>query len=428
MQEGFTENYILSALYAYSKNGVILILLATHVDDVIWANEPEAEGIMDSIKKELQFGKLQSHSFRFCGIEIEQSPDDFSIKVTCEQTTLKLKPIDLTGRCKNLEGECTPDERSQLWSIVGSLMWISRSCRPGISYRVSSLQAACRKPLIRDIVLANQVVNVCLANPKAGLTYRPGLCWPSKPEHEVQLCIAAVSDASHGSEEVYLDDWEEREAFRSQGAKMLFLTTTDILTQTKAQVHLVSFSSTVQPRVVNSTIKAEGYQLSAVVECADLLRAAIADAHGKLDHNDWETSAAAFMKCVWHTDCKSVYDTLQKPIAKSVDKRLGIELASLRQYLWRASGSHLPDRRTLEDRPADPSDILRWIDTLVMVVDCLTKAMREDFMMEVLDSNWWDFTQTEVAKAIKARKSELRSLSKQRKAAAPLECVTSGPE
>ena len=50
-----------------------------------------------------------------------------------------------------------------------------------------------------------------------------------------------------------------------------------------------------QQRVVNSAIESETYQLSAVVESADLIRAAIADVHGALDRKQWETTAPEFM-------------------------------------------------------------------------------------------------------------------------------------
>jgi hypothetical protein len=264
-------------------------------------------------------------------------------------------------------------------------------------------------------VKANKVVKYVLEDPKIGLYYKPGLEWPTQPGQQMIICVAPVSDASHGNEEVYIDEWEVREAFRSQGAKMVFLASRDTIEQGEARVHVLSYNSIIQPRVVNSTIKAETYQLSTVVESADLIRAAIADAHGRLDHQNWESSAAAFMMSVWFTDCKSCHDTLQKPVAKSVDKRLGIELASLRQHLWRDSGSHIPDRRLLESKPPNPSDILKWIDTNVMVVDCLTKAMREDFLLQVLRTNVWNFVQTEEAKEIKARKQAQRSQSKREK-------------
>ena len=59
--------------------------------------------------------------------------------------------------------------------------------------------------------------------------------------------------------------------------------------------------------------------MSDVVQATDLSRACIADAHGHLDHPRSESSAASFMKIVWYTICRSVYDTLQEHIAKTVD-------------------------------------------------------------------------------------------------------------
>ncbi len=41
--EGMVENFMFAALYTYSMNGVILLMMATHVDDCIWAMEPEME-------------------------------------------------------------------------------------------------------------------------------------------------------------------------------------------------------------------------------------------------------------------------------------------------------------------------------------------------------------------------------------------------
>ena len=55
----------------------------------------------------------------------------------------------------------------------------------------------------------------------------------------------------------------------------MFIASTYILDKEEAQVHLISFASTVQKRVVNSTIKAETHQLTDVVEAADLMRAAL---------------------------------------------------------------------------------------------------------------------------------------------------------
>jgi hypothetical protein len=154
-------------------------------------------------------------------------------------------------------------------------------------------------------------------------------------------------------------------------------------------------------------MKAESYQLTEVVEAADLIRAAIADAHGQLDHANWESSAASFCKSQWLTDCRSCEQSLHKPVARGIDKRLGIELASLRQFLWRRRFHDLPDRRLLEQLPEDSerTDKCRWIDTTVMSCDCLTKSMPEDFLVKILDSNIWNTAQTAEAKAVKLRKA-----------------------
>ena len=62
----------------------------------------------------------------------------------------------------------------------------------------------------------------------------------------------------------------------------------------------------------------------------------------------------------------------QKPVMRNIDKRLGNQLASLRQILWRQRGSAKPDRRLLEDRPIEYieyTDTCRWIDIAAMVAD-----------------------------------------------------------
>ena len=44
-----------------------------------------------------------------------------------------------------------------------------------------------------------------------------------------------------------------------------------------------------------------------------------------------------------------------------------------------------------------------------MVADCLTKAMKETYLLSVLTSNKWDYRQTEEARATKTRKQLQRS-------------------
>ena len=132
------------------------------------------------------------------------------------------------------------------------------------------------------------------------------------------------------------------------------MTNANAILEEEVRCHLISFSSTVQQRVVNSTIKSETYKLSDVVDSADLIRAAIADVHGALDRRRWETTAAKFMKSAWLTACRSAYDAFQTPSAKAVEERLGMELASLRQLRWRKPDEGCVDVKLLEERAQTP--------------------------------------------------------------------------
>ena len=114
------------------------------------------------------------------------------------------------------------------------------------------------------------------------------------------------------------------------------------------------------------------------------------------------------MKQVWLTDCMSVYQSLTRPtLAKMSDKRLSIEIASLRQSLWRRPGEKQGDDRTLDDIPTDTTDTVRWIDTDVMLADPLTKVMEPWKLNEAIDTNYWSLKQP-IESIVKKRAKQLQ--------------------
>ena len=133
----------------------------------------------------------------------------------------------------------------------------------------------------------------------------------------------------------------------------MLLGTDDMINGSRTQCHVISFASNTIHRVCRATVQAETYNLQQVVENGDILRAAITDCQGLLDHLNWEASAAAHIRCCWFTDCKSTHAGLLRPVqAKMQDKRLGLEFASLRQSLWRVTGETPVEARLRDDRRA----------------------------------------------------------------------------
>ena len=50
----------------------------------------------------------------------------------------------------------------------------------------------------------------------------------------------------------------------------------------------------------------------------------------------------------------------------------------------------MEDERPSQDEAAD---VVQWIDTDIMIVDPLTKAMSSEKLYQALDSNFWDLKQ-----------------------------------
>ena len=259
-------------------------------------------------------------------------------------------------------------------SVAGSLAWVCRQCRPDLSYRVSRIQSASNKGTVADIKEANKTVEYAVKTYQRGIAFRSGLLDWSKPGGLMSLVI---TDASHANEEeeLLVNGSVSVEHHRSQGARMIFVATPSLWDEDKGSVHPIACASNIVRRVCRSTIQAEAYTLQAGVEDGDVLRAAVADLFGALDLKRWEASAAKFMRQIWFTDCKSLEETLKNPkCSKHSDKRLSIEIASLRQDLWRKKGEKAGDPYEEDYRPSDEflTDAVRWIDTDVMVADPLT--------------------------------------------------------
>ena len=103
---------------------------------------------------------------------------------------------------------------------------------------------------------------------------------------------------------------------------------------------------------------------------------------GKLvSMTDWHEQCQMKMKHIWVSDCMSLVEHLNAEVPKKVqDKRLGIELAALRQSLWTGNGQ----KSSLEYSPY--GDELWWIETARMLADTLTKSMKPCLLTRTLTS------------------------------------------
>ena len=121
--------------------------------------------------EQLTLGKQEIFHFRFTGVEIDQSPKTYTVKMFVKETTMKLEPMVIRSGARADE-PATPEEKSDMWSITGSTMWIARSGRPGLAYRASALQSTVHNPTIADLREANKVVAYARSTSHEGMVFR----------------------------------------------------------------------------------------------------------------------------------------------------------------------------------------------------------------------------------------------------------------
>ena len=120
--------------------------------------------------------------------------------MTCRDTAEKTLPINWRPNGRNLEAKATEGEISQLRSVVGSLAWIARQCRPGLSYHCSKLQSIAPSAQLKHLKEANKVLQTAIAGADDGCYYK------AKAFNWNDAVIGTITDASWAGEKAVVED------------------------------------------------------------------------------------------------------------------------------------------------------------------------------------------------------------------------------
>jgi len=78
-------------------------------------------------------------------------------------------------------------------------------------------------------------------------------------------------------------------------------------------------------------------------------------------------------------------------MAEVSDKRLAIDLTSLRQEAWRMVGEPVGNPTFTDSLPTARTTFIKWVSTASMVADALTKEMKPWQLDEMMRSGWLKF-------------------------------------
>ena len=408
IKSGLVECKLMRSLYAFSVDGKICVLLAAHVDDLLYVATPEYEGMVTDLLNKFEVKETKDGNFRFCGREYEQY-DDCSVKVSCRDNTEKILPISFVQGDRSAEDKATDGEISQLRSVNGSMSWIARQCRPDKLYVCSKLQSVVNVAQVKHLEACNRTLQEMISTSSRGLFYKAGAF------DFYQALMITVTDASWANDKKIVIDHDLHRVFphRSQFGRITLLGEPTLWDGDRGQVHFIGFKSGLIKRTCRSTFRAETHAMIYGTEASTYIRAVLSSLRGQFERKDWENLVQQQMRGVWFTDCQSLHDYLVNTTAAGCeDKRLEIDLEGLRENLWEYADGSIKD--SIEEQQYDKP---RWIDTSVMICDCLTKFGNEQFarpLITTMETGVIDLTPTPGSqlKKMRAQKARLDKIMK----------------
>ena len=126
---GLLSSRIFPAFYYHVENGVVDVVLTTHVDDFLWACTETGHAVVNRLLTKFEVGRKEKGRIRFCGKQFDVEGHDALLDVA--DNTRKTTYIEI-AKHRNPADLVTKGEEKQLTSVVGSLSWIARQARPDI--------------------------------------------------------------------------------------------------------------------------------------------------------------------------------------------------------------------------------------------------------------------------------------------------------
>ena len=260
------------------KKGQIEGLVVVHVDDLLWTGGKNIEAKMRKICELYKFGKVEKNNFRYCGREVKK--DETGIHITCPSLIDRVKPVTLTTeQRKNKQGEVTEAVRGQLRSIIGSLAWLARVCRPDLAYAVSKMQSSVHQATYEDVMFANGIVKIARNTKEVGLHY------PLRAFTFEKAMVVGIQDASFSNDHAVQESGKKL-GHRSQSGRLLCLADGSFRESRQGHLFLLDWHSTTLKRVCRSTMQAETLSLMHGSEETEHLRLVLHGLHHRHDRRD----------------------------------------------------------------------------------------------------------------------------------------------
>ena len=338
-------------------HGTPLAYLGCHVDDLlIAAPQSLMKLIQTKLSETFPVEDWQDDNFEFLGSQIAVLDDEISMGQE-KYTATRLFSLDIPPGLP--EDEAAPKELiADNRSLVGALSWLSAQSRPDLTCSVSMAQQLQKQPTISDLKFTNSIGNRARQFKHEGLHFRPipeerlmfivyhDAAWANVPEDDdgEEHYKLSPSDDERGlqKEGPFVGKAEGRRAKRgnskvaSQLGCLVVFADRGALSGEPGNFNIGDWRSRAGQRVCRSTFGAETQACVEGLETAEYMRSL----YETICEGELKTVAESVLPILCLSDCRSLYDHLTKQGVPRVpsDKRLAVDLASLRQTSDKKSG------------------------------------------------------------------------------------------
>ena len=258
----------------------------------------------------------------------------------------KLHPTPIAKhRKRDKDAALTPREIEQLRGAAGAIGWCGREVRLDVAATAALLQSAIAKPVVQDLLDANLCIQHLQQTAEAGIKI--------SPIAEAEIRKVLIVDSALDNVDNPKDPDAKRTGHSQQGWIVGF-TTSDLNKNNKAPFSIAHYSSGKCPRVVSSSLASETYAMSTGLADLEWTHALFSE----MAYTDWdyrrkerqsdprphpeditkyvEQSRNPYWNdppCLVITDAKSLFDNLDKETPGGKDRRVGLELAAVKESM-----------------------------------------------------------------------------------------------
>ena len=206
MSLGAVRSILDNAMYMWYEGSQLVGHLVSHGDDFVYGGTDQwQEKVIGTIKRKFKISAESEGSFKYLGLNVVQTTEGISLDQS--KYIEELKMIELhPDRLKEREEVLTKEERSQLKSLSGQMLWVTNQTRPDMAFETCVMSNTGKDPTVRKIVDANKAVRKIQNSNDVKVKFPP----LGKPS---DISIVAYGDGTHAS----LSDGS------SQGAFIIFL-------------------------------------------------------------------------------------------------------------------------------------------------------------------------------------------------------------